>query len=122
MEHRCDAETRINDVKFTDDIEGITEWKHSWEEREISYRLNNFSDDLNKRWQTRAVTVAFRVWQWRLGKIKFRRERNPDAHVDMNVSFEDLDHFNGKKGVLAHAYYPGQGDISGDCHINDEWN
>lgn len=26
------------------------------------------------------------------------------------------------KGVLAHAYFPGQGDISGDCHINDEWD
>jgi hypothetical protein len=23
---------------------------------------------------------------------------------------------------LTHAYFPGQGEISGDCHINDEWS
>ena len=40
----------------------------------------------------------------------------------MNITFEDLEHFDGRKGVLAHAYFPGQGEISGDIHINDEWN
>jgi len=119
MKH-CSAEIRPQGIKFEDSQ--INEWDKSWPEGEISYRLNNFSDDLSKKWQIRAVTVALRVWQLRLSKIKFRRERNPDVHVDFNVSFEGLDHFDGKKGVLAHAYYPGQGDISGDCHINDEWN
>jgi hypothetical protein len=118
----CSAESNPNGLKFTDDLEGLNEWKHSWPEREISYRLNNFSDDLKEKWQTRAVTVALRIWQLRLSKLKFRRERNPDAHVDFNVSFEDLDHFDGKRGVFAHAYYPGQGEISGDCHINDDWD
>lgn len=33
-----------------------------------------------------------------------------------------LSEFDGRKGVLAHAYYPGQGEISGDIKINDEWN
>ena len=42
--------------------------------------------------------------------------------MDFDVSFEDLAHFDGKKGVLAHAYFPGQGKVSGDCHINDDWN
>jgi len=100
----------------------IEEWPHSWAEGEISYRLNSYTDDTRKRWQIRAVTVALRAWQLRISKIKFRRERNPDAHVDFHVEFEDLAHFDGRKGVLAHAYFPGQGDISGDCHINDEWN
>ena len=122
MTIKCDAKAGLKDITFTENIEGISEWKHSWEERELSYRLNNFSDDLSKRWQIRAVTVAFRVWQWRLSKLKFRRERNPDVKVDINVSFENLAHFDNRKGVLAHAYYPGQGEISGDCHINDEWN
>jgi len=120
MEYRCSAEANLEEIKFQDTQ--IQEWNKSWTEGTISYRLNNFSDDLKGRWQTRAVTVALRVWQWRLSKLKFRRERNPDAHVDFDVSFEDLDHFDGKKGVLAHAYYPGQGKPSGDCHINDEWN
>jgi hypothetical protein len=104
--------------------ERINEWEHSWKPlpRDISYRLNNFSDDFSKKWQIRAVTVAFRAWQWRLSKLKFRRERNPDAHVDININWEDLAHFDNKKGVLMHAYYPGQGDISGDVHVNDNWD
>ena len=108
-------------IEYKENIEGIDEWPHSWPDGEVSYRLNNFSLDFRERWQTRAVTVALRVWQWRIKNIKFRRERNPDAHVDFNVSFEELAHFDNRKGVLAHAYFPGQGDISGDCHINDEW-
>ena len=109
--------------KFAETIdERIMEWPHSWPKGEISYRINSFTDDTRKDWQIRAVTVALRAWQLWLKDLKFRRERNPDTHVDFNVEFEDLAHFDGKKGVLAHAYFPGQGDISGDCHINDEWN
>lgn len=103
--------------------ERIKEWPHSWPHGELSYRLNNYTKDIVKeRWQTRSVVVALRCWQLRFSKLRFRRERNPDTHVDINVSFEDLDHFDGRKGVLAHAFFPGQGDISGDVHINDEWN
>ncbi len=104
--------------------ERIQEWQYSWTPlpREVSYRLNNFSDDFSKKWQIKAVTVAFRAWQWRLEKLKFRRERNPDAHVDMNIEWHDLAHFNGIKGVLMHAFFPGQGEVSGDIHINDEWD
>jgi len=121
MEKHCSAEIRPQGIVFED--AEINEWPHSWPERDISYRLNNFTEDIpNKKWQIRAVTIAFRVWQWRLAKLRFRRERNPDAHVDINVSFENLAHFDNRKGVLAHCYYPGQGEISGDCHINDEWN
>ena len=122
--HKCELiQLKSGSLKFADTIDGrIAEWKHSWTEGELSYRLNSFSNDTKKRWQTKSVVVALRAWQLRINKLKFRRERNPDAHVDINVEFEDLEHFDGRQGVLAHAYYPGQGDISGDCHINDEWN
>ncbi len=120
----CEAITTNNgDIQFAETVdERIDEWPHSWPEGEISYRLNNFSGDLYKRWQTRAVTVALRAWQWKLSKIKFRKERNKDVSVDFDVSFEDLSHFDDKKGVLAHAVFPGQGKASGDCHINDDWH
>ena len=106
---RCDVISNElqNKIEFTENIEGIDEWPHSWPDGEISYRLNNFSDDFNKRWQTRAVTVALRTWKLRIKNIYFRRERNPDAHVDFNVSWEKLAHFDGRKGVLAHVL--GQG-------------
>ena len=113
--------------KFTETIDATMgeqeEWPHSWPHGEISYRLNSYTPDIaSEVWQERAVTVALRAWQLRLKDLKFRREYNPTTHVDFNVSFENLAHFDGKKGVLAHAYFPGQGDISGDCHINENWN
>lgn len=108
-------------IEFKDNIEDINEWKHNWMDGEISYRLNNYTTDTLPKWQTRAVTVALRVWQLRITKLKFRRERNPDHTVDINVNFEPGDHFDSDT-ILAHAYYPGQGDISGDCHINDKYN
>ena len=114
-----------NKLQFADTIdEKIDEWPHSWKPlpRELSYRLNNHSDDLSKKWQERAVTVSLRAWRWRLKNLSFRRERNPDVKVDINVKFGDLEFFGGKKEVLARCYYSGQGDVSGDCEINDEWN
>lgn len=98
------------------------EWPHNWPSGTITYRLNNTTFDIeNKKHQIRAVTVAFRVWQLRIKNLRFKRERDPNKPVDMNISFENLAHFDGRKGVLAHAYYPGQGDKSGDVHINDNW-
>lgn len=100
----------------------IDEWPHKWNQTEISYRLNNYTSDIEQeKWQESAVTVALRTWNLRI-PLRFRRERNRDTSVDFDVSFENLAHFDGKKGVLAHAYFPGQGKVSGDCHINDEWN
>ena len=77
---------------------------------------------MKKGWQDRAVTVSLRAWRWRLKNLRFRRERNPDVHVDINVEFGNLDSFGGRKGVLARCWYPGQGDVSGDCEINDYWD
>lgn len=100
-------------------IEGIDEWPHSWPAGEISYRLSNRSADMENSWQVRAITVALRTWKLRINKIYFRRERNPDAHVDFNVKFSGRNHFT-SDNVLAHAWFPGQGDISGDVEINDD--
>lgn len=118
----CELEKTDHSLQFRENIEGINEYPHSWPDGTVSYRLNNFSDDFKSKWQTRAVTASLQFWQRRISKLKFRRERNPDSHVDFDVSWEDLDHFGGKKGILAHAYFPGQSDISGDVHINDEWD
>lgn len=124
-EHKCELQQDgFSKFKFSETVDDrINEWPHSWPLGEISYRLNNTTNDIAKEaWQSKSVTVALRAWQLRLKSLKFRKERNPNAHVDFNVSFEDLAHFDGKKGILAHAYFPGQGDISGDCHINDNWH
>jgi len=123
MHHKCEAKASLKGICFSEDITGIDEWPHSWPDGEISYRLNNYTQDIKKQnLQDRAVTVALRAWQLRISNLKFRRERNSDVPVDFDVSFKPLSAFDGKKGVLAHAWFPGQGKVSGDCEINDEWN
>lgn len=126
MEQGIHCEAIVEDlnhkIAFKENIEGIDEWPHKAPEGEISYRLNNFSEDFSDAWQIRAVTVALRAWKLRVNRISFRRERNPDAHVYANVEWRPLSHFNNRKGVLAHGYFPGQGEISGDVHLNDEWD
>jgi len=114
------AENAGGRIAFKDTVEN--EWPHSWPDGEISYRLNNLSPDFNGDLQLRAVTVALRAWQLRINKLKFRRERNPDVNVDFQVSFKPSSAFSSKH-VFAHAWYPNQGEISGDVEINDEdWN
>jgi len=116
------ANTISNVADFKENIEGITEWKYRWPDGEITYRLNNLTPDIiSSRHQERAITVALRVWQLRIKDIKFKREYNKDTSVDFDVSFRDQSVFS-SPNVLAHAWFPGQGAISGDVEINDKWN
>jgi len=124
MLFHCDALacTVNNKVEFKESIEGITEWPHSWPDGIITYRLNNLTTDIEKhQHQERAVTVALRVWQLRVKNIRFKREYNPIKEVDFNISFMPQEKFS-SPSVLAHAWFPGQGGISGDVEINDKWD
>ncbi len=118
----CECENHNEQaLLFKENIEGINEWPHNWADGTLSYRLNNFSEDFAYSWQTRAVVVALRTWQLRINKLKFRRERNPTASVDADVWFRPAEDFS-SPNVFAHAWYPGQGQVSGDCEINDSWD
>lgn len=128
---KCDASlnfdqptlAEINKIRFTENIEGVEEYPYFFPQGEVSYRLNNYTKDILKEpHQDRAVTIALRAWQTHLRHLRFRREYNKDVTVDADISFEDLEHFHGKKGTLAHAILPGQGPTSGDVHINDDWH
>jgi len=119
---RCECSNHNDQsILFKENIEGIAEWPHNWPDGVVTYRLNNFSEDFAYSWQTRAIVVALRTWQLRINKLKFRRERNPTAHVDANVWFREAEAFS-SPNVFAHAWFPGQGEVSGDCEINDSWD
>lgn len=121
---KCQAQIGITKVSFhNSDIIRDDEWPHKWEQPIITYRLNNYTKDIKKRkLQERAVTVAFRTWQLRVKDIKFKRIYDSFEKPDINIDFRPLSSFDNRKGVLAHAVYPGQGEASGDIEINDEWN
>lgn len=118
----CSAHPQGKEIMFSDNIQGIQEWpmNKNFPEGELSYRLNNLSQDFAHNWQLRAVTVALRVWQWRIKRLKFRRERNKFVNVDADIWWRPQDYFS-SPNVFAHAWYPGQGEVSGNCEINDSW-
>ena len=100
----------------------IDEWKHSWHKGKLTYKLISYTNDWKSRHdQERAVTVAFRSWGLRVKDIKFKRVYG-NTKADFKIEFRELEHFDNRKGVLAHAYFPGQGEVSGDICINDNWD
>ncbi len=112
-------------IKFANEDEnGIPypdEWGKIWDKKLLTYRLNNLSPDIEKaEHQQRAITIAFRTWRLRI-PLKFKRIRDPDVYVDINISFKPQSAFKSPK-VYARAFYPGQSHISGDIEINDGWD
>ncbi len=120
---RCEA-TIDSDVKFANTNDGqpypeIKEWGHKWEKPVLTYKLHNLSPDIEKaEHQTRAITVAFRVWQLRIKNLRFRRIYD-DTEPDLDIWWKPLSDFS-SPGVLAHATYPGQSHFY--IEINDEWD
>lgn len=123
MHYNINGRIQSSELDGTQPAVIIDEWPHRWPDGILTYRLNNLSPDIEKRkFQIRAVTVAFRAWQLRIKDVKFKRERDPDKKVDINISFEPLSAFNDRRGVLADAVLPGQGPLSGTIRMNDEWH
>lgn len=97
----------------------IKEWSKKFEKSVLTYKLHNLSNDIAKaEHQTRAVTVAFRVWGLRIKNLRFRRIYD-NENPDLDIWFRPQSYF-GSAGVLAHATFPGQSQFY--IEINDGWD
>jgi len=105
----------------------IDEWKHKWipENGIVTYGVETKSNDLAiKDWENRALAIALRTWQLRIKDITFRRERSGAVIPDIVMKFkspEEDSYFSSRPNVLAYAYFPGQGKVSGDVTFNDKY-
>ncbi|KAJ8042923.1 Matrix metalloproteinase-16 [Holothuria leucospilota] len=98
------------------------EYFEVWAKTTITYRYMNFSPDLKRSEIRDAVETAFQYWS-DVTPLTFRQVfdgRTPD----IEIWFATGDHgdgsvFDGKGGILAHAFYPGPG-IGGDMHFDDD--
>uniref|UniRef100_A0A3Q0RBF9 Collagenase 3 n=1 Tax=Amphilophus citrinellus TaxID=61819 RepID=A0A3Q0RBF9_AMPCI len=96
------------------DVEHVGETVR-WKKRKISYR----SEIINK------PVAAWQLWS-NVTPLKFHKRDRREA--DIVISFYYGDHkdgspFDGKGGILAHAFAPGHG-IGGDVHFdaNESWS
>ncbi|KAM9829179.1 matrix metalloproteinase-9 [Syngnathus typhle] len=109
----------LPDVANYKTFEGDLKWDHN----DVTYRILNYSPDLDSELTDDAFARAFKVWS-DVTPLTFTRLY--DGTADIMVSFGKGDHgdpypFDGKDGLLAHAYPPGKG-IQGDAHFDDDEN
>ncbi|XP_029412783.1 matrix metalloproteinase-9 isoform X2 [Nannospalax galili] len=98
-------------------FEGDLKWHHT----NITYWIQNYSEDLPRDVIDDAFARAFAVWS-AVTPLTFTRVYSRDA--DIVIQFGVAEHgdgypFDGKDGLLAHAFPPGPG-IQGDAHFDDE--
>ncbi|XP_077144376.1 72 kDa type IV collagenase [Ranitomeya variabilis] len=95
--------------------------KPKWEKNDITYRILGYTIDLDSETVDDAFARAFQVWS-DVTPLKFTRLMDGDA--DIMINFGRWEHgdgypFDGKDGLLAHAFAPGSG-IGGDSHFDDD--
>lgn len=109
----------VPDVRNYQTFDGDLKWDHN----DISYRILNYSPDMEESLIDDAFARAFKVWS-DVTPLTFTRLY--DGTADIMVSFGKANHgdpypFDGKDGLLAHAYPPGEG-VQGDAHFDDDEN
>ena len=93
-----------------------------WQKSHLTYKIFRYPSSSLSRSQVDAETRrAFNMWQEVSGLSFSEKSSGP---VDIEIIFArgehgDGNYFDGRGGVLAHAYFPGQGTISGDAHFDD---
>jgi len=114
---RCGRPDKENNNNFAD-FKALSKWN----KKVLTYRIYDYPKNSLTRSQTDSETrKAFDMWQEVAG-ISFQEQRSgtPDIVIKWaQGSHGDGNSFDGRSGVLAHAYFPGQGQISGDAHFDD---
>jgi len=97
------------------DFEDFVTWGRKWEKNLLTYRYVNYpSSGLTKRQVDLETEKAFDMWA-EVSGMNFQKSTSGSA--DIEIKFEYID---GRNGVLARAYFPGQGKISGDAFFDTQ--
>uniref|UniRef100_A0A8D0BZ65 Peptidase metallopeptidase domain-containing protein n=1 Tax=Salvator merianae TaxID=96440 RepID=A0A8D0BZ65_SALMN len=99
----------------------LTEGNLKWPRNNITYRIVNYTPDLQKSEVDQAIQKAFSVWS-KASTLTFKRLSSGVA--DIMISFKRGDHgdnspFYGPNEILAHAFPPGDRD-GGDIHFDED--
>jgi len=109
----------------------IEEWPHKWlddtpddgKPRVITWKLVNNDGDLPDKIVKKAIKQSLLMWRFFIKDLRFKEERG-SGNADFMIHFKETSHMKENLGILAIAYFPGQGEISGDVFINPnfEWS
>ncbi|XP_061073207.1 collagenase 3-like [Conger conger] len=92
-----------------------------WKSNPVTFRIVNYTPDLDKSDVDRAIRNALNVWS-EVTPLKFKKLY--EGNADIMIGFGSKEHgdynpFDGPNGLLAHAYPPGQG-MGGDTHFDED--
>lgn len=100
-----------------------TKWNHN----DITYRIDRYTEDMPRAVVDATIAKALNFWA-AVSKLTFTRKA--EGTVDIRIIFQAGEHgddeaFDGRGGVLAHAYFPfnNRKPLWGDAHFDDaeEW-
>ncbi|KAF7235808.1 Matrix metalloproteinase-9 [Varanus komodoensis] len=108
----------VPDVGSFQTFQGDLKWDHT----DLTYRVVNYSPDLDTSITDDAFARAFKVWS-NVTPLTFTKRQS--GEVDILIQFGTGEHgdgypFDGKDGLLAHAFPPGKDTYSGDAHFDDD--
>ncbi|XP_056309677.1 matrix metalloproteinase-25 [Danio aesculapii] len=102
--------------------------KMRWDKTDITWSIQDFpppsmSPALNPGLVRLILGNALRVWSEDTALRFHFSPGDPSAQTDITVTFTSGYHddgypFDGKGGALAHAFFPGKGDLAGDTHFD----
>lgn len=102
---------------------GQTPWGHKYptSKKNFIWKLENYTPDVAiEYWQRRCFSAMFRTISFIIPR-KYKSVRQNTDKADFNISFkDDIEVFDGKLSVLAHAYlYHPNGSKNGIMEFND---
>ncbi|NXF02737.1 MMP7 protein, partial [Smithornis capensis] len=92
-----------------------------WKKTHLTYKIVNYTPDLPRKKVDDAIRKAFMVWS-DVTPLHFQRVNTGRADIEIlfaRRAHGDRHPFDGRGGVLAHAFAPGEG-IGGDAHFDDD--
>ncbi|KAG1933418.1 matrix metalloproteinase-25 isoform X1 [Pimephales promelas] len=99
-----------------------------WKKSDLTWSIQNYPSlhpSLDPNHVQYIMTYAFKAWS-DVTNLKFQAASSSEQNTsDIKISFTRSLHddgypFDGKGGTLAHAFFPGEYDLAGDTHFDDE--
>lgn len=102
-----------------------TEWRHKWELDVMYYDIISPCRTMEMKKVKKALNLAMTTWSLEI-PIKFKSNwnnyRNHVSNITIDFKTSEEEHyFKDRSSVLAYAYFPGQGDVSGKVVFNNDY-
>lgn len=123
MDNKCIIYSNMDRMAFQEDTQ--TEWRHKWELDVMYYDIISPCRTMEMKKVKKALNLAMTTWDLEI-PIKFKSNwnnyRNPVSNITIDFKTSDEEHyFKDRPSVLAFAYFPGQGDVSGKVVFNNDY-